>query len=88
MCGVFALIGLNRNAAALDMLESMYQERDSQILMLRVSPIYDLLRREKRFQQLLTKTHLWQEADPTRAKTSKDVFNAVRARQADRKKSS
>lgn len=59
MCLVFALMGLGENERALDLLEKMYEEHDSQILMLQVSPIYDTLRPNARFGRLVSKTGLW-----------------------------
>jgi tetratricopeptide (TPR) repeat protein len=56
--------GLGQNCIAMDCIERAYEERDAFVLCLRVSPDWDLLRSEPRFQDLLLRLDL-----PTRLAT-------------------
>jgi hypothetical protein len=53
MFRAFIHTGLGENSAALDCIEHAYAERDAFVLWLRVSPDWDLLRGQPRFQKLL-----------------------------------
>jgi TolB-like protein len=54
----FVYVGLGENCMALDHIEMAFDERDAFVLWLRVSPDWDLLRGEPRFQQLLCRLDL------------------------------
>ena len=50
--------GLNQNGAALDWIEKAYQERTGGVLMLKSEPIFDNLRAEPRYRDLLRRMNL------------------------------
>jgi hypothetical protein len=54
----FVYVGLGDNRTALDHIAMAFDERDALVLWLRVSPDWDLLRGEPRFQQLLFRLDL------------------------------
>ncbi len=54
----FIYVGLGANAIAIDHIEKAFDEHDAFVLWLRVSPDWDLLRSEPRFQQLLRRLDL------------------------------
>ena len=54
----FIYIGMNDKARALDMLEKGLQERDNFMTHLKSDPLYDSLRSEPRFKELLRRMHL------------------------------
>ena len=53
-----AYIGVNENEKALDWLEKALRERSSSIATLKVDPVYDPLREDPRFQELLRRAGL------------------------------
>ena len=50
--------GLGDNDQAFEWLESAYQERDVQLISIKVDPVWDPLRSDPRFQDLLKKMGL------------------------------
>ena len=54
----FIYIGMDDKERALDMLEKGLQERDNFMIHLKVEPLFDNLRSEPRFQELLRRMHL------------------------------
>jgi ACT domain-containing protein len=50
--------GLDDKEHALDWLEKAYQERDTIMTHLKVDPLFDTLRSQPRFQQLIRRMHL------------------------------
>ncbi len=54
----FIYIGMNDKARALDMLEKGLQERDNFMTHLKTEPLFDSLRSEPRFKEMLRRMHL------------------------------
>jgi TolB-like protein len=54
----YVYVGLGENELAMDRIEKAFDEHDGFVLVLRVSPDWDLLRPEARFQQLLRRLDL------------------------------
>jgi len=54
----FIYTGMGDKAHALDMLEKGLQERDNFMTHLKAEPLFDSLRSEPRFQELLRQMHL------------------------------
>jgi hypothetical protein len=54
----YVYVGLGENGLAMDRIEKAFDEHDGFVLVLRVSPDWDLLHTEPRFQQLLHRLDL------------------------------
>ncbi|MBI4908434.1 MAG: hypothetical protein HY820_32715, partial [Acidobacteria bacterium] len=58
ICRAWIHMGLGNNDAAFDWLQKAYSEHDAQLLWMRVTPFYDPLRGEPRFQKLIARLNL------------------------------